>query len=154
MWAMLAMARKRPEVEVPSSFGRMFDGLEPLNQQTQSSFGRGISMAYRPIDGANVDVRHPSENAAGTDFIRLGSAHFVGDDGLRFADLNPRMISNVVVGQGDPTIPMPENFSGMMYAWGQFLDHDLDLAPQDGKRAIESRCRTATRFSATGRASP
>ena len=92
---------------------------------------------YRPIDGTNVDVRHPSENAAGTDFIRLGSAHFVGDDGLRFADLNPRMISNVVVGQGDPTIPMPENFSGMMYAWGQFLDHDLDLAPQDGKRAID-----------------
>ena len=93
--------------------------------------------AYRPIDGTNVDVRHPFENAAGTDFIRLGSAHFVGDDGLRFADLNPRMISNVVVGQGDPTIPMPENFSGMMYAWGQFLDHDLDLAPQDGKRAID-----------------
>jgi hypothetical protein len=92
---------------------------------------------YRPIDGTNVDVRDPSENAAGTDFIRLGSAHFVGDDGLRFADLNPRMISNVVVGQGDPTIPMPENFSGMMYAWGQFLDHDLDLAPQDGKRAID-----------------
>jgi heme peroxidase len=56
---------------------------------------------------------------------------------LRFADLNPRMISNVVVGQGDPTIPMPEDFSGMMYAWGQFLDHDLDLAPQDGKRAID-----------------
>ena len=98
---------------------------------------QGISMAYRPIDGTNVDVRHPFENAAGTDFIRLGSAHFVGDDGLRFADLNPRMISNVVVGQGDPTIPMPENFSGMMYAWGQFLDHDLDLAPQDGTRAID-----------------
>src|SRR6478752_4549478 len=98
---------------------------------------KGDFMAYRPIDGKNVDVRNPSENEAGTDFIRLGSAHFVGDDGLRFADLNPRMISNVVVGQGDPTIPMPENFSGIMYAWGQFLDHDLDLAPQDGKRAID-----------------
>ena len=150
MWAMLAMARKRPEVEVPSSFGRLFavgvsseePALAPLNQQALSQdpnagFNQGISMAYRPIDGANVDVLNPSENAAGAEFIRLGSAHFVGDDGLRFADLNPRMISNVVVGQGDPTIPMPENFSGMMYAWGQFLDHDLDLAPQDGKRAID-----------------
>ena len=122
--------------------GEKMAALAPLNQQALSQdpnagFYQGISMAYRPIDGTNVDVLHPSENAAGTDFIRLGSAHFVGDDGLRFADLNPRMISNVVVGQGDPTIPMPENFSGMMYAWGQFLDHDLDLAPQDGKRAID-----------------
>jgi peroxidase len=94
-------------------------------------------MDYRPIDGAGVDPRNPTENAAGTDFIRLGAAHFVDEDGLRFADLNPRDISNIVVGEGDPTIPMPEDFSGMMYAWGQFLDHDLDLAPQDGKRAID-----------------
>ncbi len=113
------------------------ENQQTLSQDPNAGFYQRISTAYRPIDGTNVDVRHPSENAAGTDFIRLGSAHFVGDDGLRFADLNPRMISNVVVGQGDPTIPMPENFSGMMYAWGQFLDHDLDLAPQDGKRAID-----------------
>ena len=147
--AVLAWARRENQ-QTQSSFGRLFavgvsseePALAPLNQQALSQdpnagFYQGISMAYRPIDGTNVDVRDPSENAAGTDFIRLGSAHFVGDDGLRFADLNPRMISNVVVGQGDPTIPMPENFSGMMYAWGQFLDHDLDLAPQDGKRAID-----------------
>ncbi|GEO18336.1 peroxidase family protein [Microvirga aerophila] len=94
-------------------------------------------MTYRPIDGAGVDPRNPAENAAGTDFNRLGSAHFIGDDGLRFAELNPRTISNLVVGEGDPTLPMPENFSGMLYAWGQFVDHDLDLAPQDGKHAID-----------------
>ena len=147
--AVLAWARRENQ-QAQSSVGRLFavgvsseePALAPPNQQAlgqdpNAGFNQGISMAYRPIDGTNVDVRDPSENAAGTDFIRLGSAHFVGDDGLRFADLNPRMISNVVVGQGDPTIPMPENFSGMMYAWGQFLDHDLDLAPQDGKRAID-----------------
>ena len=92
-------------------------------------------MAYRPIDGIDADVRNPFENAAGTDVIRLGSAHFVGDDGLSFSDINPRTISNVVVGEGDPTIPMPENFSGMMYAWGQFLDHDLDLVPPGRRHA-------------------
>src|SRR6476619_1844129 len=147
--AVLAWARRENQ-QAQSSVGRLFavgvsseePALAPPNQQAlgqdpNAGFNQGISMAYRPIDGTNVDVRDPSENAAGTDFIRLGSAHFVGDDGLRFADLNPRMISNVVVGQGDPTIPMPENFSGMMYAWGQFLDHDLDLAPQDGTRAID-----------------
>jgi Animal haem peroxidase len=34
MWAMLAMARKQEDVAGPSSFGRMFGDLEPLNQQT------------------------------------------------------------------------------------------------------------------------
>jgi Animal haem peroxidase len=34
MWAILAMARKKDDVEEPSSFGRMFGDLEPLNQQT------------------------------------------------------------------------------------------------------------------------
>jgi len=28
-------------------------------------------MAYRSIDGSNVDTRNPFENAAGTDVIRL-----------------------------------------------------------------------------------
>ena len=42
------------------------------------------------------------------------------------------MISNVVVaGNGD--LPNPEGLSGMMYAWGQFIDHDLDLANQDNE---------------------
>jgi Animal haem peroxidase len=34
MWAMLAWARKQEDVAGPSSFGRMFGDLEPLNQQT------------------------------------------------------------------------------------------------------------------------
>jgi Animal haem peroxidase len=34
MWAMLAMARKKDDVEEPSSFGRMFGDLAPLDQQT------------------------------------------------------------------------------------------------------------------------
>jgi hypothetical protein len=34
LWAALAMARKQEDVEEPSSFGRMFGDLEPLNQQT------------------------------------------------------------------------------------------------------------------------
>jgi peroxidase len=45
------------------------------------------------------------------------------------------MISNVVVaGNGD--LANPEGLSGMMYAWGQFIDHDLDLANQDSSKSI------------------
>ncbi len=41
MWAMLAMARKQEDVEEPSSFGRMFGDLAPLNQQTNEQLGFG-----------------------------------------------------------------------------------------------------------------
>ena len=40
---------------------------------------------------------------------------------------NPRMISNVVVGEGDADAANPQGLSGMMYAWGQFIDHDINL---------------------------
>ena len=47
---------------------------------------------------------------------------------------NPREISNIVVAQADTGEDGPHlvddngvALSGMMYAWGQFVDHDLDL---------------------------
>jgi hypothetical protein len=47
------------------------------------------------------------------------------------------MISNVVVGQGDADVANAEGLSGMMYAWGQFIDHDLDLSRSDGVTHID-----------------
>ena len=50
---------------------------------------------------------------------------------------NPRTISNIVVGEGDAAVANREGLSGMMYAWGQFLDHDLDLSASDGVTHID-----------------
>jgi hypothetical protein len=87
---------------------------------SNSSFD-GVS--FRPI-GAQT----PDGNDPGSPLSRIGEAHFLGKDGLRFGnDPNPREISNVVVGEGDAETPNAHGHSGMMYAWGQFLDHDLDL---------------------------
>ena len=35
--------------------------------------------------------------------------------------------SNTVVDQGDQSLPNARNLSDWTYAWGQFIDHDLDL---------------------------
>src|SRR5439155_25216190 len=40
-----------------------------------------------------------------------------------------RFISNTVADQGDEDITSDRMLSAMIYAWGQFLDHDLDLTP-------------------------
>ena len=64
MWAMLAMARKRPELEVPSSFGRMFDGLEPLNQQTEEQL-RALAQGMQEVQATD----NPKGTAAGITFF-------------------------------------------------------------------------------------
>ena len=93
-------------------------------------------MNFRTIDGANNNSSNPSLNATNTDFARIGTANFADGIDSLVAGPNPRTISNVVVGQGDPNVPDP-TLSGFMYAWGQFMDHDLDLESPDGKTHID-----------------
>ena len=40
-----------------------------------------------------------------------------------------RAVSNAVADQGGADIISDRLLSAMIYAWGQFLDHDLDLTP-------------------------
>jgi Animal haem peroxidase len=93
-------------------------------------------LEFRSIDGTQNNLAQPELNAAGTDFTRIGPAHF--EDGViaPIEGANPREISNIVVaGNGD--LANPEGLSGMMYAWGQFIDHDLDLSMSDGVSHID-----------------
>ena len=39
------------------------------------------------------------------------------------------MISNAVADQGGQDIINDRQLSAMIYAWGQFIDHDIDLTP-------------------------
>lgn len=91
---------------------------------------------YRSIDGSGNPSPGSSLNAVGSDFSRLGPARFAdGVQAMVSGAPNARTISNVVVaGQGEA--PNAEGLSGMMYAWGQFIDHDLDLMRSDGVTSI------------------
>jgi heme peroxidase len=84
-------------------------------------------LEFRSIDGTGNNHATPTLNSAGTDFARVGPANFANNDGHTMVDgPNPRDISNTVVA-GHGGDPNPQGLSGMMYAWGQFIDHDLDL---------------------------
>jgi peroxidase len=86
---------------------------------------------FRSIDGSGNNLADPTMNATGTDFDRSTPAHFA--DGVS-APLdgfpNPRDISNVVVAGDSPDNHL--GLSGFIYAWGQFIDHDLDLMKGGG----------------------
>ncbi|KAB1073235.1 peroxidase family protein [Methylobacterium planeticum] len=94
-------------------------------------------MDFYSVNGSGNNLAQPDLNAAGSDFARLGEAHFADGISSLVDGPNPRSISNIVVGQGDPTIPNPDGLSGMLYAWGQFIDHDLDLSRNDGVTHID-----------------
>src|SRR6185503_8335218 len=92
---------------------------------------------FRSVDGSNNNLADPTMNQTGTDFARVGPANFSDGISAMTPGPNPRDISNILVAQGDtgedgPHL-MDDNgvaLSGMMYAWGQFVDHDLDLEQQ------------------------
>src|ERR1700712_3974133 len=75
-------------------------------------------------------------NDAGTAEVRLTPAHFaLGTTNTPVDGPNARLISNVVVAGNGTLEGLP--YSGMMYAWGQFIDHDLDKTNNDGVSRID-----------------
>jgi len=87
------------------------------------------ALEFRSVDGSGNNLTTPADNAAGSNFTRIGPAHFAGNDGHTPIDngINPRDVSNIVVGEGDAEVTNAQGLSDWMYAWGQFVDHDLDL---------------------------
>jgi Ca2+-binding RTX toxin-like protein len=123
-----------------SDFLRQFD-LDNL----QSLFGRHgggnprppsspqNEVEFRTIDGSNNNLADPAMNQAETDFGRAVPAFFPDGVSEMRSGPNPREISNIVVAQdagADGPYLIDDNgiaLSGMIFAWGQFIDHDLDL---------------------------
>ena len=92
---------------------------------------------YRSIDGSGNNLAKTSLNTVGTNFRRLGAAHFSdGVSALRTDLPNARTVSNLVVA-GNAETPNAEGLSGMMYAWGQFIDHDINLTMSDETTHID-----------------
>jgi peroxidase len=89
-----------------------------------------MALRFRSIDGSDNNLADPTLNQAGTDFARVGPANFADGVYAMQPGPNPREISNIVVANGPTNTDLEVNgvaLSGMMYAWGQFVDHDLDL---------------------------
>jgi hypothetical protein len=88
-----------------------------------------MALKFRTIDGSQNNLEDPSINQANTDFVRVGPANFADGIDAMQPGPNAREISNIVAAN-NPDTHLDVNgvaLSGMMYAWGQFIDHDLDL---------------------------
>jgi len=96
---------------------------------------------YRPINEVGNNVANPTAGTAGTDLIRLTPAEYA--DGVDAPSLpqdpSARLISDIVNNQADPADPSQnvqtvnqQSLSDFAYAFGQFMDHDMDLTLDNG----------------------
>ncbi len=98
-----------------------------------STFGQD----NRTIDGSDNNLQNPEWGAAHTQLKRLTTIGYT--DGVEspggISRPNPRMISNVLFAQ-DSLLNEPSNLSDFVWAFGQFIDHDLSLTGDSNENAL------------------
>lgn len=130
--------RQRSSVLARRAHRRLSSNIEPLESRVH------LSTAVESVDGTGNNLANPTWGAAGTDLIRLAAAAY--SDGISAPalanDLSARAISNILNNQADPANPSVDlatvdqnSLSDFGYAFGQFIDHDLDNSP-DSATAI------------------
>lgn len=92
---------------------------------------------YRAIDGRNNNFLEPEWGAAG---VQVVTATTVGyEDGISEpagpGRPNPRFISNALFAQTSLKND-PRGLSAYTWAWGQFIDHDITLVPDDHSESM------------------
>jgi peroxidase len=92
----------------------------------------------RSIDGTGNNQTNTTWGSVGADLLRTAPAAY--GDGISSpagADRpSAREISNEVSDQGNESILNSRDLSAMAYAWGQFIDHDMDLTPTGGNDVL------------------
>ena len=89
----------------------------------------------RELDGSGTTIRFHAKRRR-HEFGRIGEAHLPTAFPNRSA-ATTRAPSNLVVGAGDAGVANPEGVSAFMYAWGQFIDHDMTLTRSDNVHHID-----------------
>lgn len=81
----------------------------------------------RSMDGSGNNQENNRLGAVDTQLLRKAPADYTADGSTPLRNYpNPREISNIVVAQ-PRSLPNSIGATSMMFIWGQFLDHDLDL---------------------------
>src|SRR5438132_4609497 len=90
---------------------------------------RLMSIQFASIDGTGNNLLHLDWGSAGIDLLRSAPASY--SDGVSApAGANrpsARAVSNAIAAADPNGTTNDRNLSAFVYAWGQFIDHDIDL---------------------------
>jgi len=90
---------------------------------------RTVPSSFESLDGTGNNLFHPTWGVAGTDLLRRAAAQYADGASSPAGAGRPdaRTISNTVADLPEDTPTNDRDMSAFIYAWGQFIDHDLDL---------------------------
>jgi hypothetical protein len=91
------------------------------NAQSQLGF------EARTLDGSRNNAGHVHWGEGGTPYLRLAAASYADKLGAMIAGPNARAVSNRVFNDTGTNLFSERGLSQWVWAWGQFLDHDLGL---------------------------
>ncbi len=119
--------RLSPEPPV-TPIARFRPQATPLEDRTVPS---AALTAVRSLDGSGNNPTHPAWGQAGTDFLRVAAAAYADGVSMPAGADRPsaRVVSNAVSDQTGTAGTNDRQMSAFVYAWGQFIDHDLDRTP-------------------------
>jgi len=100
-----------------------------------SLLGMVHGVEYRSFDGSGNNLTNPDWGSVGQPLDRIAPANYVGGQSVDLGRANPREISNLIFDQVS-SLPDPNGLSEMGWAWGQFLDHDIDHTLISGSNGL------------------
>src|SRR5438270_9290657 len=121
------MARVSKLLRPAPAASRRRPALETLEERCLPS-----ASPFYSIDGTGNNLAHADWGAVGQDLLRVAPAAY-GDGVSTLAGAgrpSPRLISDVVSADVPGGVTNSRLMADFVYAWGQFLDHDLDLTPE------------------------
>ena len=83
----------------------------------------------RRYDGRKNNIKHPLWGSAGSILLRKSNANYDESTGYAARKSDPRKISNTVCFQNNQE--SPQDLTDFVWAWGQFLDHEIDISPEN-----------------------
>jgi hypothetical protein len=102
----------------------------------------------RSLDGSQNNKQHADWGQAGTQYARVAAPNYADGKSAMVSGPSPRRISNRIFNDVGQNLFSENDISQFGWAWGQFIDHDMDLRdetpaesspmPFDAKDALES----------------
>ena len=118
----------------PAPADNSLSGADALIENVQtgdsaSENGGNSSREVEALNGVGNNVANPNWGSVDQQLIRLVPAEYEnGINSPTGADRpSARLISNTFSASPEDGIPNDRDFTAFVYAWGQFLDHDIDL---------------------------
>jgi peroxidase len=117
------------------------DVLEPRVLLSATAAAPAAAPTVESFDGSGNNIAHPTWGQAGTDLLRVSAPQYANGINSPSLPQNPsaRVVSDILNNQADPANPGQDittidqnSLSDFGYAFGQFMDHDMDLTQGTG----------------------